>query len=147
MVRNLPASAGDLGSNSQIGKILWRRKWQPTPVFLPGKSHGQRRHIGLQSMGSQRIQQDLQLNNMPSFHRHWSLINFLPTKVYLKRLSPREPNLWQWASFMRSADGYEEKLRNAKIKKWVVTKMKRAKNGQPTYVILLSQTGGRPKPR
>ena len=21
---------------------LWRRKWQPTPVFLPGKSHGQR---------------------------------------------------------------------------------------------------------
>ena len=24
------------------GKIPWRRKWQPTPVFLPGKSHGQR---------------------------------------------------------------------------------------------------------
>ena len=23
-----------------VGKILWRRKWQPTPVFLPGKSHG-----------------------------------------------------------------------------------------------------------
>ena len=25
-----------------VGKILWRRAWQPTPVFLPGKSHGQR---------------------------------------------------------------------------------------------------------
>ena len=24
-----------------VGKILWRRKWQSTPVFLPGKSHGQ----------------------------------------------------------------------------------------------------------
>ena len=24
------------------GKIPWRRKWQPTPVFLPGESHGQR---------------------------------------------------------------------------------------------------------
>ena len=24
-----------------VGKILWRRKWQPTPGFLPGKSHGQ----------------------------------------------------------------------------------------------------------
>ena len=23
-----------------VGKILWRRRWQPTPVFLPGKSHG-----------------------------------------------------------------------------------------------------------
>ena len=25
-----------------VGKIPWRRKWQLTPVFLPGKSHGQR---------------------------------------------------------------------------------------------------------
>ena len=25
-----------------VGKILWRRKWQPAPVFLPGESHGQR---------------------------------------------------------------------------------------------------------
>ena len=24
------------------GKIPWRKKWQPTPVFFPGKSHGQR---------------------------------------------------------------------------------------------------------
>ena len=27
---------------SWVGKILWRRKWQSTPVLLPGKSHGQR---------------------------------------------------------------------------------------------------------
>ena len=27
---------------SQVTKIPWRRKWQPTPVFLPGESHGQR---------------------------------------------------------------------------------------------------------
>jgi len=25
-----------------IGKIPWKRAWQPTPVFLPGESHGQR---------------------------------------------------------------------------------------------------------
>ena len=29
-----------------VGKILWRRKWQPTPVFLPGKSHGWRSLAG-----------------------------------------------------------------------------------------------------
>ena len=29
-----------------VGKILWRRKWQPTPVFLPEKSHGQRSLVG-----------------------------------------------------------------------------------------------------
>ena len=28
--------------NPWVGKIPWRRKWQPTPVFLPGKFHGQR---------------------------------------------------------------------------------------------------------
>ena len=29
-----------------VGKIFWRRKWQPTPVLLPGKSHGQRSMVG-----------------------------------------------------------------------------------------------------
>ena len=28
--------------NPWVGKIYWNRKWQPTPVFLPGESHGQR---------------------------------------------------------------------------------------------------------
>ena len=30
----------------QEDKIPWRGKWQPTPVFLPQKSHGQRRLVG-----------------------------------------------------------------------------------------------------
>ena len=37
---------GNNGFNPWVGKILWRRKWQPTPVFLPGKSHGQRSLVG-----------------------------------------------------------------------------------------------------
>ena len=44
MVKNPPANAGDagdLGSISWVRKIPWRRKWQPTSVFLPGKFHGQ----------------------------------------------------------------------------------------------------------
>ena len=36
-------NAGDLGS---VGKIPWRREWLPTPVFLPGESHGQRSLVG-----------------------------------------------------------------------------------------------------
>ena len=32
--------------NPWFRKILWRRKWQPTPVFLPGKSHGRRSLAG-----------------------------------------------------------------------------------------------------
>ena len=29
-----------------VGEIPWRRAWQPTPVFLPGESHGQRSLVG-----------------------------------------------------------------------------------------------------
>ena len=34
------------GFDSWVRKIPWRRKWQPTPVFLPGKCHGQRSLAG-----------------------------------------------------------------------------------------------------
>ena len=42
-----------------MGKIPWRRTWQPTPGFLPGKSHGQRSLVGYSPWGSQKRQ----LNN------------------------------------------------------------------------------------
>ena len=38
-----------------VAKIPWRRKWQPTPVFLPGKSHWTEELGGLQSMKSQTV--------------------------------------------------------------------------------------------
>ena len=34
-----------------VGKIPWRRKWQPTPVFVPGESHGQRSLAGYSPWG------------------------------------------------------------------------------------------------
>ena len=37
--------------NPWVGKIPWRRKWQPTPVFLPGESHGQRTLAGYSPRG------------------------------------------------------------------------------------------------
>ena len=43
--KHLPANAGDVidvGLIPGLEKIPWRRAWQPTPVFLPGESHGQR---------------------------------------------------------------------------------------------------------
>ena len=40
MVKPLPTMQ-ETQVHPWVGKILWRRKWQPTPVLLPGKSHGQ----------------------------------------------------------------------------------------------------------
>ena len=48
-VKNLPASAEDVkrhGFDPWVVKIPWRRTLQATPVFLPGKSHGQRNLAG-----------------------------------------------------------------------------------------------------
>ena len=43
VVKNLPINVGDkkLRFHPWVGKISWRRKWQPIPVFLLGQSHGQ----------------------------------------------------------------------------------------------------------
>ena len=39
------------GFQPWIGKIPWRRKWQPTPVLMPGESHGQRSLAGCSPRG------------------------------------------------------------------------------------------------
>ena len=41
--------------NPWVGKISWRRKWQPIPVFLPGKSHGQKSLVGYSPWCSKRL--------------------------------------------------------------------------------------------
>ena len=42
---------GRPGFDHWVWKIPWRRKWQPTPVLLPGKSHGQRSLVGYSPWG------------------------------------------------------------------------------------------------
>ena len=46
------------GFDPWVRKIHWRRKWQPIPVLLPGKSHGQKSLAGCSPWGSQRIGHD-----------------------------------------------------------------------------------------
>ena len=46
MVRHLPATQERPRFDLWVGKILWKRKWQPSPGFLPGEYHGQRSLAG-----------------------------------------------------------------------------------------------------
>ena len=50
------------GFHPWVRKILWRRKWQPTPVLLPGKSHGRRSPVGYSPWGRKELDRTEQLH-------------------------------------------------------------------------------------
>ena len=52
-IQNLPAL-----QETWVGKIPWRREWQPTPVFLPGEFHGQRSLPGYRPGGLKESDKD-----------------------------------------------------------------------------------------
>ena len=59
---------GRPGFSPWVRKIPWRRKWQPTPGFLPGKSHGQRSLVGYSPRGPKESDTTEQL------HYYWWII-------------------------------------------------------------------------
>ena len=44
------------GFDSWVRKIPWRREWLPTPVFLPGESHGLRSLVGYSPWGCKELE-------------------------------------------------------------------------------------------
>ena len=67
------------GFNPWTAKILWRREWQHTSVFLPGKSHGQRRLVGYTVHGiTKKSDMTQQLNGIEVLTSifYWQYITF-----------------------------------------------------------------------
>ena len=64
-----------------FGKILWRRAWQPTPVFLPGESHGQRTLVGYSPPGCKKTRQNYSTTRTKA--RRWRQKMYLPICWYL----------------------------------------------------------------
>ena len=60
------------GLDSWVRKIPWRKKWQPTPVFWPGKSHGQRRNLVVHEVA--KVRHDIVTKPPPSGHE----LSFIP---------------------------------------------------------------------
>ena len=68
MVKNLPASVGDENPNDPgfdpwVGKIPWRRTWQPTPISLPEKIPRAEEPCGLSPWGRKESDTAEQLNS------------------------------------------------------------------------------------
>ena len=61
-VKNLPAMQ-ETWVRSLVGKIPWRREWQPTPVFLLGKFHGQRSLVGYSPSGCKELDTTERVND------------------------------------------------------------------------------------
>ena len=59
VLKDLPANAGDTSRIPGSGRHPWRRKWQPIPVFLSAKSHGQRSLVGFRPWDRKRVGPDL----------------------------------------------------------------------------------------
>ena len=51
----MSACIGRPGFDPWVRKIPWRRKWKPTPVFLPGESHGWRSLVGYSPWGRKEL--------------------------------------------------------------------------------------------
>ena len=60
--------------DSWIGKIPWRRKWQRTLVFLPGKFHGQRRRSGYSPQGCKELDMTEHMHTRARTHTHTHFI-------------------------------------------------------------------------
>ena len=67
IVKSVCLQCGRSGFDPWVGKIPWRRKWQPTPVLLPGKSHVWRSLVGYSPWGCK------ELDKIEQLHFHFSL--------------------------------------------------------------------------
>ena len=59
-----------LGFDPWVGKIHWRRKWQPTPVLLLGKFHEQKNLVGYSPWGRKRVKHNFATKHTHIFHIH-----------------------------------------------------------------------------
>ena len=64
---------GRPGFDSCVRKFSWRRKWEPTPVFLPGESHGRRSLAGYSPRGRKELARTERLH----FQRYLRPVSYL----------------------------------------------------------------------
>ena len=68
------------GFNPWVGKIPWRREWQPTPVFLSGESHGPRSLVGYSPWGSKDLDRTEWLSTYTLLYAEHCKIIFLKVR-------------------------------------------------------------------
>ena len=92
MVKYLP-TVQETQVRSLSWKIPWRREWLPTPVFLPGESHGQRSLVGYGPWGC-RVGQGLS-----NYHFHLLIITRVPLQIQISVISNYDSKSYNHVAF------------------------------------------------
>ena len=92
--------------NPWVGKIPWSRKWQPTPVFLPGKAHGLRSQVGYSPWGCKVLDMTEHACTHTQTHTHPPALFPLlrpPLRPWVEVVEPRKKVPWTSLSDWESA--------------------------------------------
>ena len=68
----------NFGFDTWVGKIPWRRAWQPTPIFLPEKSHGQKSLAGYSPWGHKELDM-----TEATYHHHIFISNISKRLIFV----------------------------------------------------------------
>ena len=115
-----------------IRKIPWRRKWQPSPVFLPGKFHGQRSLVGYSPWGCKESDMTKWLST-----RLNEVIRVGPSSNKAGVLRRKERNTRE---FPFSPDAYREKAKGGQRKRLATISQQERTQTKPTSMAPRSWT-------
>ena len=136
MLRGLPWWLSDKESACCAGdefdcwvrKILWRRKWQLTPVFLPRESHGQRSLTGYCLWGPQRVEHNLATTPPPQNHLRISvaeprcygkiLMTFLANSVETRSSLKQQMDFISWGSLLKPYSALRRGFLNTEVENY-----------------------------
>ena len=104
MIKNLPV-VQETWFSPWVRKIPGRRKWQPTPLFLPGESHGQKSLVGYSLWGGKELDMTERLILLKSTH-YWITLR---QSAVLSLENPRTASLMcGWHSWLQPWEGLRE---------------------------------------
>ena len=96
----------------------WRRKWQPTPVFLPGESQGQGSLVGAVygvTQSQTRLKRLSSSRRSIPLHRLWIINNWWPTRAFIL---DRDPQLPDFTLLPSIAVGVSEEIQEQFSRQW-----------------------------
>ena len=111
------------GFNPWVGKIPWRREWQPIPVFLPGESHGQRSPAGCgpwdHDFSWTRLKHSMALCLNPVVYTHTQDFQYLWLHIF--RMQKASQIIW-YLQVSRFAQGKNKSLLIIGLHWWLSSK-------------------------